>query len=96
MMADAAPTSRRTVLMPSIEVGMEQGLLVEFLVEQGAIVSVGDPLFTVEGAKVTLEIESPVAGRIAELLAAPGSELAVGAEVLAIELAQRTSGGAHR
>jgi 2-oxoisovalerate dehydrogenase E2 component (dihydrolipoyl transacylase) len=94
-MADAAPTFRRAVLMPSIEVGMEQGLLVELLVEPGVTVSVGDPLFTVEAEKVTLEIESPVAGRIVALLADPGSELAVGAEVLVIEVAQRTSGGAN-
>jgi pyruvate/2-oxoglutarate dehydrogenase complex dihydrolipoamide acyltransferase (E2) component len=78
---------KRPVLMPSVEVGMEQGRLVEFLVEVGAAVVVGDPLFTVEGEKAMLDIESPVAGRIAALTAAPGSELAVGAEVLVIEVA---------
>ena len=77
----------RTVALPSVEVGMEQGRLVEFLVEVGATVAVGDPLFTVEGEKAMLDIESPVAGRVAALTAAPDSELPVGAEVLVIEVA---------
>jgi pyruvate dehydrogenase E2 component (dihydrolipoamide acetyltransferase) len=79
--------ARRPVLMPSVEVGMEQGRLVEFLVAPGASVAVGDLLFTVEGEKAVLEIESPVAGRVAELVADAGAELPVGAEVLVIEVA---------
>jgi pyruvate dehydrogenase E2 component (dihydrolipoamide acetyltransferase) len=79
--------------MPSVEVGMEQGRLVEFLVALGATVAVGDPLFTVEGEKAMLDIESPVAGRVAELVAAPGSDLAVGSEVLVIEVSQIPPGG---
>jgi hypothetical protein len=72
---------------------LEQGRLVEFLVVLGVTVSVGDPLFTVEGEKAMLDIEAPVAGRIAELVAAPGSDLAVGAEVLVIDVAHSTLGG---
>jgi pyruvate/2-oxoglutarate dehydrogenase complex dihydrolipoamide acyltransferase (E2) component len=79
--------------MPSVEVGMEQGRLVEFLVALGATVAVGDPLFTVEGEKAMLDIESPVAGRVVELVAVPDSELAVGAEVLVIEVSQIPPGG---
>jgi 2-oxoisovalerate dehydrogenase E2 component (dihydrolipoyl transacylase) len=86
-MSEAVTPVRRSVLMPSVEVGMTEGRLVAFLVELGATVSVGDPLFTVEGEKAMLDIESPVAGRVAELVAAPGSDLAVGAEVLVIEVA---------
>jgi pyruvate dehydrogenase E2 component (dihydrolipoamide acetyltransferase) len=91
-MADDMTASSRRVLMPSVEVGMEQGRLVEFLVALGATVAVGDPLFTVEGEKAMLDIESPVAGRVAELVAKPGTDLAVGAEVLVIEVAQVSTG----
>jgi pyruvate dehydrogenase E2 component (dihydrolipoamide acetyltransferase) len=87
-MGDHATTSRRAVLMPSVEVGMEEGRLVDFLVAAGAIVAVGDPLFTVEGEKAMLDIESPVAGTVVELIAAPDSDLAVGAEVLVIDVSQ--------
>lgn len=76
----------RPVLMPSVEVGMEEGRLIEYLIEVGAQVAVGDPLFTVEGEKAALDIEAPVAGRIAELVAVPGSDLPVGAEILTIEV----------
>jgi pyruvate dehydrogenase E2 component (dihydrolipoamide acetyltransferase) len=91
-MADDMTASPRRVLMPSVEVGMEQGRLVEFLVALGATVAVGDPLFTVEGEKAMLDIESPVAGRVAELVAKPGTDLPVGAEVLVIEVAQASTG----
>jgi pyruvate/2-oxoglutarate dehydrogenase complex dihydrolipoamide acyltransferase (E2) component len=85
-MADPVTTLRRAVLMPSVEVGMEEGRLVEFLVVLGATVAVGDPLFAVEGEKAMLEIESPVAGRVVELVAVADSDLVVGAEVLVIEV----------
>lgn len=78
---------RRTVLMPSVEVGMVHGRFIEYLVDVGAIVSAGDFLFTVEGEKAAMDIESPVGGIVVELLAPPDSELAVGAEVLVIEVA---------
>jgi pyruvate/2-oxoglutarate dehydrogenase complex dihydrolipoamide acyltransferase (E2) component len=93
-MADDVMTSARPVLMPSVEVGMEQGRLVEFLVALGATVAVGDPLFTVEGEKAMLDIEAPVAGRIAALVATPGADLPVGAEVLVIEVTRVPTGGA--
>jgi pyruvate/2-oxoglutarate dehydrogenase complex dihydrolipoamide acyltransferase (E2) component len=87
-------TTLRPVIMPSVEVGMEHGRLVEFLVARGATVAVGDPLFTVEGEKAMLDIESPVAGRVTELVATAGTDLPVGAEVLVIEVAQIPPGGA--
>jgi pyruvate/2-oxoglutarate dehydrogenase complex dihydrolipoamide acyltransferase (E2) component len=93
-MADDVTTSSRAVLMPSFEVGMEQGRLVEFLVTLGATVSVGDPLFSVEGEKALLDIEAPVAGRVAALIAMPGADLPVGAEVLVIEVDRIPPGGA--
>ena len=93
-MAGDVTTSSRAVLMPSFEVGMEQGRLVEFLVTLGAKVEVGDPLFSVEGEKAMLDIESPVAGRVAALVATPGADLPVGAEVLVIEVDRIPPGGA--
>jgi pyruvate dehydrogenase E2 component (dihydrolipoamide acetyltransferase) len=93
-MAGDVTTSSRAVLMPSFEVGMEQGRLVEFLVTLGATVEVGDPLFSVEGEKAMLDIESPVAGRVAALSATPGADLPVGAEVLVIEVDPIPPGGA--
>jgi pyruvate/2-oxoglutarate dehydrogenase complex dihydrolipoamide acyltransferase (E2) component len=77
--------AHRPVLMPSVEVGMEAGLLVELLVQVGATVTVGQPLFVVEAEKVTLEIEAPAAGRVAELCAEPGTDVRVGDPVLMLD-----------
>ena len=77
---------RRPVPMPSVEVGMEAGRLVELLVQVGASVTVGQPLFVVEAEKVTLEIEAPAAGRVAELCAEPGSDVRVGSPVLVLDV----------
>jgi pyruvate/2-oxoglutarate dehydrogenase complex dihydrolipoamide acyltransferase (E2) component len=87
-MHGSVSTVRRPVLMPSVEVGMEDGRLVAFLVDLGAIVSVGQPLFTVEADKVTMDIEAPVAGSVVEFVAEPGTDVAVGAEVLVLKVAR--------
>lgn len=78
--------SRRPVVMPSVEVGMEDGRVIEFLVEVGATVAVGDPLFTVEADKVTMDIESPAAGRVAELVAEVDADVPVGEDVLVLDV----------
>lgn len=85
-MTDHPSTMRRPVVMPTVEVGMTTGRLVAFLVDVGTTVSVGQPLFTVEGDKVTVDIEAPVAGRVVQFIAEPDTEMPVGAEVLALEV----------
>jgi pyruvate/2-oxoglutarate dehydrogenase complex dihydrolipoamide acyltransferase (E2) component len=78
--------ARRPVAMPSVEVGMEQGRVVEFLVEVGSPVALGQPLFVVEAETVTIEIEAPAAGRVAELCAEPDTDVAVGSPVLVLDV----------
>lgn len=77
---------RRPVLMPSVEVGMDEGRLVEFLVQVGSAVAVGQPLFVVEAEKVTVEIEAPATGRIVELCVEPGTNVRIGAPVLVLDV----------
>jgi pyruvate/2-oxoglutarate dehydrogenase complex dihydrolipoamide acyltransferase (E2) component len=76
----------RPVVMPSVEVGMDEGRLVEFLVQLGSPVALGQPLFVVEAEKVTLEIEAPAAGRVAEFCAEPDSDVRVGSPVLVLDV----------
>jgi pyruvate/2-oxoglutarate dehydrogenase complex dihydrolipoamide acyltransferase (E2) component len=78
---------RRPVVMPSVEVGMEEGRLVEFVVAVGAPVKVGQPLFVVEAEKVTLEIEAPAAGCVTELCVEPDTDVRVGSPVLVLDVA---------
>lgn len=51
----------------------------------GATVTVGQPLFVVEAEKVTLEIEAPAAGRVAERCAEPGTDVRVGEPALMLD-----------
>jgi 2-oxoisovalerate dehydrogenase E2 component (dihydrolipoyl transacylase) len=72
------------VRMPSVEVGMEAGRIVDLPVGLGSSVVVGQTLFVVEAEKVTMDIESPIAGRVVAILAAIGDEVAVGGDVLVL------------
>jgi pyruvate dehydrogenase E2 component (dihydrolipoamide acetyltransferase) len=45
---------------------------------EGAAVAKGDPLLEVETDKVTMEVESPAAGRLAGICAAPGDVVPIG------------------
>lgn len=85
---------RRSVVMPSVEVGMDMGRLAQFLVQVGSSVSAGQPLFVVEAEKVTLEIEAPTAGRVAELCVQPDTDVRVGTTVLVLDVGWQARGGA--
>jgi pyruvate dehydrogenase E2 component (dihydrolipoamide acetyltransferase) len=50
--------------MPKIGMEMTEAVLVRFLVEEGAPVAKGDPLYEIETDKITNEVEAPVAGRL--------------------------------
>jgi pyruvate/2-oxoglutarate dehydrogenase complex dihydrolipoamide acyltransferase (E2) component len=48
--------------MPKLAMSMTEGELTEWLVEDGATVAAGQPIYSVEADKSTQEIEAPVAG----------------------------------
>lgn len=70
--------------LPKLAVSMQEGTIVEWLVAPGDMVSVGQPLYTVESEKTSMEVESPFAGRITPLAAA-GEVMPVGTLVAEIE-----------
>lgn len=72
------------VLLPQWGMNMEDGLLVRWLVEEGDIVEVGQPLVEVETAKIESELESPVAGVVAHLMAEEGTTVDVGTVVVVL------------
>lgn len=75
---------RITLKMPKGAVSMQTGVIVEWMVQAGDTVTKGQPLYTVESEKATLEIESPFEGVITPIAAA-GDALPVGAPVATIE-----------
>ena len=65
--------------------GLPDAEIVSWHVAEGDHVVVDQPLVAVETAKAVVEIPSPQAGRIAQLLARPGERVAVGAPLLLFE-----------
>jgi pyruvate dehydrogenase E2 component (dihydrolipoamide acetyltransferase) len=66
------------VIMPKYEMAQETGTVGRWLVEEGATVAKGDPILEVETDKVTMEVESPAAGALAGISAAPGQVIPIG------------------
>ena len=63
---------------------MEDGLLVKWLVKEGDAVEADQPLVEIETAKIESELESPVSGVIAHIMAPEGSTVDVGTLVAVI------------
>ena len=72
------------VAIPSIGVAMSEALLVKWLKEPGDEVAVAEPVAEIETDKATMDIESPVAGRLGPHLAEPGAIVPVGTVIVQI------------
>ena len=75
------------VVMPALEISQDTGTLVHWLKSEGDLVQKGDPLMEIETDKVTVEIESPGTGVLANITAQPGDEVPVG-QLIALLLAE--------
>ncbi|HEX4212465.1 MAG TPA: thiamine pyrophosphate-dependent enzyme [Candidatus Dormibacteraeota bacterium] len=72
----------RDVVMPAVGMAMTEGVLVRWLRRPGESVEEQGPIAEIETDKAIVQLESPVAGVMGELLAAEGDVVPVG-EVLA-------------
>jgi 3-methylcrotonyl-CoA carboxylase alpha subunit len=79
----AAEGGRLTAPMP--------GKVVSFAVQAGDAVKKGQPLAVMEAMKMEHTIAAPADGTVAELLYAPGDQVAEGAELLKISVAVATA-----
>lgn len=71
---------------PDIGEGLEEGTIVEWHVEKGQPVKMGDPLCTMETDKVVTAIPSPKDGIIAAKFGKPGETIHVGAALVEIDI----------
>lgn len=69
------------MLMPKFGMGMLEGLVVEWLKQEGERIEKGESLLVIETDKVTVEIEAPFTGVLAKVLAAAGTEVPCGESV---------------
>ena len=76
---------RLTLKMPKLGDAIDKVVIVETLVKVGDAVAEGQALFVAETDKTQLEVPSPFAGTVAEIVVAEGDEVPVGAPTLLIE-----------
>src|SRR3954453_6761706 len=60
--------------------------IIEVLVSPGDEVAAEDPLVTLESDKATMDVPSPVAGKIAELKVSVGDKVSEGTTLLTVEV----------
>ena len=68
------------ISIPKLGIAMTEATIVEWLADDGAAVSAGQALYTLETDKVENEIEAPAAGTL-RIIAAAGGPYPVGTQV---------------
>jgi pyruvate/2-oxoglutarate dehydrogenase complex dihydrolipoamide acyltransferase (E2) component len=69
-----------SLTIPKLAMSMTEGQLVEWLVEDGAEVSEGQPIYVLESEKTTQDIEAPASGKLVHKVA-QGEIYPVGTEI---------------
>jgi pyruvate/2-oxoglutarate dehydrogenase complex dihydrolipoamide acyltransferase (E2) component len=72
------------ILLPKLGFSMNEGVIAEWLVADGAIVQAGAPLYSLESDKAVQEIEAPACGRL-RIIVQPGMSNPVGTVLGMIE-----------
>ncbi|WP_299952956.1 dihydrolipoamide acetyltransferase family protein [uncultured Modestobacter sp.] len=76
----------RQFKLPDVGEGLTEGEILSWLVAVGDTVTVNQPLCEVETAKAAVELPSPFAGTVTELLFEPGTTVDVGAPIITIDV----------
>ena len=76
----------RTFNLPDLGEGLEEGDVVEWLVEVGDMVELNQEIVTVETAKAAVDIPVPFAGKLVEKNGEPGDTLIVGKMLCRIDV----------
>lgn len=78
--------SKFEIKMPKLGESITEGTIVSWSVQVGDVIKEDDVLFEVNTAKVSAEIPSPVAGKVAEILFKEGDTVAVGTVVAIVDV----------
>jgi 2-oxoisovalerate dehydrogenase E2 component (dihydrolipoyl transacylase) len=81
----------RRFLLPDLGEGLTEAEVVAWHVAAGETVTLNQVLVEVETEKAVVELPSPFAGTVVELLAQPGETVAVGAPLVAVETGDGTA-----
>ena len=88
----SAPTGRYVFRLPDIGEGTAEAELVAWRVGVGDDVEEDQPVVEVMTDKATVEIPSPVFGKVVSIQGSPGQKIAVGSEILVLAVAGRGDG----
>ncbi|WP_105032007.1 2-oxo acid dehydrogenase subunit E2 [Arthrobacter ruber] len=84
-----------TFNLPDVGEGLTEAEIVQWKVAPGATVSVNDIICEIETAKSLVELSSPYAGTVSELLVAEGETIEVGTPIISVEDAESAPEAAH-
>jgi pyruvate/2-oxoglutarate dehydrogenase complex dihydrolipoamide acyltransferase (E2) component len=76
---------RATLKMPKVGDAADKVLVRELMVKRGDRIAQGNLLMLVETDKANVEVPSPLAGTVVEVMVAVGDEVATGAPTFTIE-----------
>ena len=76
---------RVTLKMPKVGDAADKVLVREMMVKQGDRIAEGNLLMLVETDKANVEVPSPLAGTVVEVMVVVGDEVATGAPTFTIE-----------
>ena len=74
--------------LPDLGEGLTEGEILRWLVDVGDAVRVNQPIVEVETAKAAVEVPSPLAGVVTDILAPAGAVVPVGAALVTIDVAE--------
>lgn len=77
-------TSLKTVRAPDL--GTDSAEVIEILVQPGQRISVDTPLVSLESAKASMEVPSPLAGVVREILVSLGTKISEGTALIRVEV----------
>nr|BFF09648.1 hypothetical protein GCM10025699_09510 [Microbacterium flavescens] len=86
--------STQTFVLPDVGEGLTEAEIVSWHVAPGDIVAVNDVLVEIETAKSLVELPSPFAGTVGDLLVGEGETVNVGAPIITIAAGADASGPA--
>ncbi|WP_419706823.1 dihydrolipoamide acetyltransferase family protein [Promicromonospora sp. NFX87] len=86
--------TEQTFLLPDLGEGLTEASVVQWLVAEGDVVTVDQPVVEVETAKSVVEVPSPYAGRVGVLHAAEGELVEVGRPLITIAVGVEAAGAA--
>jgi pyruvate dehydrogenase E2 component (dihydrolipoamide acetyltransferase) len=80
------PVSRiKEFTLPDLGEGLTEGEILSWLVAEGDIIELNQPIVEIETAKAAVEIPAKWAGRVAKIFHPEGSTIEVGTPIIAID-----------